>query len=909
MKSFLKMVPLVLFFSNCGVSAYTEITHEELTENAYNRSFLKIDETLFEDLGVKQDYAFEASKLSKINIEKDRPKTALYIMRSGATFEDDAPFIESLIIPETALRSYRHFFNPYKDDGNTNLYDREASPLWALEDRDEVSSVNQEYSFRDARDYLYQSLTATSDENRDQSFSMFFRTLGQVVHHIQDMAQPQHVRGDDHLTSEDAIGFEIPYRSDPSHYEKYTGGVTTGDSDVSNRAVDRHLQEQLFAQFSGYEPVILDNARNYWHSEGARNYDGIGLAEFTNREFVSKDTNFGMPDAKHLPSPSYDEDGAIFYRVPDVSQIFSAYGMSVPSICDGAENICEMGFYSLQVTDKLRPSMSGQNSFAVTESIYNDEINKFNEGERCRDAVSMSYDCRKVIDIKFTLNKLNFWSGYPFLLSRAVGYSAGLLNYFFRGRLEVEELAYSGDTVSFKIKNAIDIETYPEWAEETMLAGGELVVAYEYRTLNGDEVRKVTSPIMLAEDIMAGSTSLQTYNFTYHLPEDGVLIREALIYKGTLGQEEENAISIGTFEADVALLAVAERNFIVADRHEIWKSLDYGKSWKVLLSTPNVGPNYDSYVHQLSREELIADVGGSYFYSEDFGNSWQAKTIAEFTQLLHLGGFLEDLDSTSRVVRATSEDVVYLRAGINSSGEGYIYRTPLPGEDKMWRAISSFNTDPSWVDDNASTFSIADLGQNQLLVDFRHGYYGSVQERIFSPDYGASWINRHYSIGGDCNPNSSFYHYGSYTKQMPDANALIGLACDNYVLSKVAISYDLGESWQNEFSFKVTPTQDDATVWQIDYLGKGRIVLYAYSENYSDFCLSDALYFSNDFGVTWTQQANRQCSWSARGIAAGWPGALTSGWDYLYGDSEDVDDVLDQIISISKDIEVIPYLR
>jgi hypothetical protein len=144
---------------------------------------------------------------------------------------------------------------------------------------------------------------------------------------------------------------------------------------------------------------------------------------------------------------------------------------------------------------------------------------------------------------------------------------------------------------------------------------------------------------------------------------------------------------------------------------------------------------------------------------------------------------------------------------------------------------------------------------------------------------------------------------------MPDANALIGLACDNYVLSKVAISHDLGESWQNEFSFKVTPTQDDATVWQIDYLGKGRIVLYAYSENYSDFCLSDALYFSNDFGVTWTQQANRQCSWSARGIAAGWPGALTSGWDYLYGDSEDVDDVLDQIISISKDIEVIPYLR
>ena len=54
------------------------------------------------------------------------------------------------------------------------------------------------FSLLDARDYQYKSLTAPAKVTRDENTALLFNVLGQVLHLLEDMAQPQHTRNDPH---------------------------------------------------------------------------------------------------------------------------------------------------------------------------------------------------------------------------------------------------------------------------------------------------------------------------------------------------------------------------------------------------------------------------------------------------------------------------------------------------------------------------------------------------------------------------------------------------------------------------------------------------------------------------------------------------------------------------------------
>ena len=53
---------------------------------------------------------------------------------------------------------------------------------WALEDPEEISG--QDFSWRDARRYFFNGLTASSPRDREAAMALIFRTLGHVVHLI-----------------------------------------------------------------------------------------------------------------------------------------------------------------------------------------------------------------------------------------------------------------------------------------------------------------------------------------------------------------------------------------------------------------------------------------------------------------------------------------------------------------------------------------------------------------------------------------------------------------------------------------------------------------------------------------------------------------------------------------------------
>jgi len=88
-----------------------------------------------------------------------------------------------------------------------------------------------------------------------------------------------------------------------------------------------------------------------------------------------------------------------------------------------------MKFYPNQWMDPLTGE-NVENPRASTESIFDEDLN-----------IPITYDAgasQFTSNRLFSLNYLNFDQAYEYLIPKAVAYSAGLLNYFFRGSMKIE---------------------------------------------------------------------------------------------------------------------------------------------------------------------------------------------------------------------------------------------------------------------------------------------------------------------------------------------------------------------------------------------------------------------------------------------------------------------------------------
>lgn len=77
--------------------------------------------------------------------------------------------------------------NPWIYIGNRTSQDRNLLGLY---------DAPQEMGWDNARSYFYEALTAQQPATREAKFVKTFRAVGQVVHLLQDMAVPAHVRND-----------------------------------------------------------------------------------------------------------------------------------------------------------------------------------------------------------------------------------------------------------------------------------------------------------------------------------------------------------------------------------------------------------------------------------------------------------------------------------------------------------------------------------------------------------------------------------------------------------------------------------------------------------------------------------------------------------------------------------------
>ena len=415
------------------------------------------------------------------------------------------------------LRFQYHFYNPIAAPGSRGyLGVTTDSREWGLE---ATEFFTQNYSYRDAREYYYKALTVANERDRKRNMSDMFRSLGQVAHLVQDLAQPQHTRNDSHATG--------------SRYERYVNGI------LGTIAL------------GGYGSVAITQPDQLWVTN-----DFKGMADYSNRGFVSAGSNLrGTVSGNNLiirPNanfPNPDGTGATVVK----KQITDADLLGPPG--PNQLLIGEIWFVGTPVADNNNPAGNAFNPRTSAFSLFDNDL------------ATMGFD------MTFSVNKYTYDTAQALLVPRAVGYSAGLLDYFFRGQLAIsapDDVVYAiidptqGDVfskVKFKVKNNTPNEG---------LGGGTLwAVAKFHRNTcyrndltgeaNGPNAPDIVACRSTSEEVAisapkpgfglaSGATVALSFDFTQApIPVNATDLFLQVVYRGPIGSEAD-AVAVGTLD-------------------------------------------------------------------------------------------------------------------------------------------------------------------------------------------------------------------------------------------------------------------------------------------------------------------------------------------------------------------------
>ena len=523
------------------VPAYGVKTHQKLSSLALARSIVpkKLADFGLSDV-TQRILDLADTDVTDGFIVKCAPTTAHLtssvddLVRLGALCEDAAEGTDE------AFRFLNHFYDPQNQGrGLTFLGVSHIDSLtWALDRQSNLTT--QEYSVRRAKQYLLAALTQPRPEDRQQNLGTLFRTLGHLMHLIQDLGQPQHTRNDSH---------GIVHR-----YETFV--------DAANG------QSKLV--YDGYSAVVPQKLDDLWHSDML-----AGLADYSSRGFVTAGTNFrgvlGIANVDHdsnypFPDPAGAQVVARQITDPDLLGPFSA---SQP--LRG-----EIRFISTTVLDNYTGNTNDRNPMTSTYSLFSDDLQKY-----------VGYS-------QFTLNNLNYREAAKRLIPRAIGYSAGLLNYFFRGSLGIappdegifaiinhrpDDPAPAGcgtqcgfHKLKLKIRNTT--------SGESMGAGNLLLIAKYHLnncyqadlsgeigglgyTGNGcrspEELIALSDPISVSQVKGDFADPPLSFNFTAPVPINATDLRLQVIFQGLLGKESD-AIAFSTID-------IKEPSFLIFANH------------------------------------------------------------------------------------------------------------------------------------------------------------------------------------------------------------------------------------------------------------------------------------------------------------------------------------------------------
>ncbi|MBI4688570.1 MAG: hypothetical protein HY756_12495 [Nitrospirae bacterium] len=538
-KMHISLTLFILFgfvLNNIALSWDDKVTHKDLSQFAAENSVLsKTKGDYLKNLGFERGV--------KEPLKWNATKTILDWLREGAELEDkQAPYFPIL----GTTRSYNHFHNPLKlwtQAGLNDFWTGESSLLWAQDGANQQNFPEKDWSWKKIREYYYIALTgrdftgtvvAPDKTKREEYFARTSRGLGHQMHLIQDAAQPDHVRNDAH--PEDTFSGV----GTPIGFEKW---AKKNQSFINSLALNP-IFPTLSLNPSQYTLDPSYSTRNLTPSAlflDTDQYDGLnasaginqGLAEYTNANFFSDDTIFAVE--------SYSTDHKHYFPYPKKSSTdLQSYidQNKLPKVVIGEDNIPDTSFWIKKERDGefiehfVRPGYFTKyiNPFI---SLYH---RTFYRDEKCHEDYA------------------------SLLIPRAVGYSAGLLNYFFRGNIEITlpntgvYSLISADKTGFTSINLLAKNT-TSTGEDMNDGSIELVVKYKLAIQDPFQSSPVSttndfSYIVIPEASNRRSIPKDTpVELTFDLTANPVPLWATdiylqVVYKGKFGRED-GAVAVG----------------------------------------------------------------------------------------------------------------------------------------------------------------------------------------------------------------------------------------------------------------------------------------------------------------------------------------------------------------------------
>jgi len=400
---------------------------------------------------------------------------------------------QSLIPDADPYGDFRRVFNHFYDPVNNRALEFSApcnavggtpcnrSIDWAIGVADSQAPVfnpsqtrRNHFSWGDAREAFWRALTYKSGvpsgagyaerQAQDSGIRRNFwnsglKNIGHVAHLLQDAAQPQHTRNDRHNDRPWVAATSIARRT----MEAYTNYRVTGNALSAPNDEQQELRDMYNAPTGarllsvppiGIYPIPQFNTVLKYFTTRVENVplaQRRGLADYSNRGFYSEGT---LPRlGSEYTSPPIDISDPGFSIIESADYLLPGYG-----ILTGQKLLWP-------VPDPVAPSYA--DTCRTSGKLQILSVSEFSE----------STDLSTGMLVRRGLLALDDYQCHQdALLPRAIAYSAGLINFFFRGELEIaappQRLLAALDQ---GVAHTIDVDGYPRRSDNNGIFGFQKV--------------------------------------------------------------------------------------------------------------------------------------------------------------------------------------------------------------------------------------------------------------------------------------------------------------------------------------------------------------------------------------------------------------------------------------------------
>jgi len=262
-------------------------------------------------------------------------------------------------------------------------------------------------------------LTATNEAGRFVGLTNMFRAVGQVMHLLEDTSQPQHVRNEQHV---------YPFTNWLRHLDPWTSPIEKYGADHVKQLNYQHahtgLERSWFYKLKIFGTGIFTmEAGSHW-MRLKNGGEQLGLAEWCNGNFLG---------ARHL-FPEYFKPGNIEYYPYPSRDHSTDYSDVKSNPIHGVHNFTNdagvVGERNLPYKNRRR----NQIYLYCSHQLLGSKNSRFDRRAYC------------------TIDDPNVEKDYHgAFIPKAVEYSAGLLNYYFRGTISAAITDYNTNTMQYTV--------------------------------------------------------------------------------------------------------------------------------------------------------------------------------------------------------------------------------------------------------------------------------------------------------------------------------------------------------------------------------------------------------------------------------------------------------------------------